>query len=904
MCGEMVRFDKPCLNPRGAVDYFREHMAVGDYLTEEGHAEMVWVGLGAERLGLRGVCRMEDFERLCRGLDPVTGRRLGVRDKGSQRRVCYFGQISPPKDVSIVHLVGGDERIALWWQEAVRETLHEMEALVATRVRRAGSQEDRFTGNMVAAVVTHETSRALDPQLHTHVCILNVTWDPVEERWKGVQPSALYQHPGYLREVCYAKLAARLREGGYQLEPLRGVGFAIKGIPPELRTRFSQRRRDILAQAAATGARTQAALQAIAADTRADKQQVGIAELRRRWIERAGAELAAIHATIHAAATSPPRPRTAAQAEQALRRAEAHVFERNSVIDEPTLLREALAPALGHVSVAELKQALAEREKQGALVRVSGRIASRDALEAEDEFVRWAQAGNSSCARLGRIPSETSLDPSQQAAVADLLGSRSRVTILRGDAGTGKTTCLRAVVAGIEHAGSRVLGCAPSAGATDVLRRELTADAHTLQQLLVNESLQATARGRVVIVDEAGLVSVRQMRDLCRLAARHDFRLLLVGDTKQHGSVEAGDALRCLQLYAEVPSARLTAIRRQRDPALRRAVELLAQGEARQAFDEFRRLGCVHEKASVGELMRAAARDYVATIRSGRSCLTIAPVWSEIRAFTTEVRQQFQAEGRLGREERTVATVASFQWTREQHRRIDQYRPGDALTFHRSSAGFAKDETVIVERRETDQLVVRNSRGEFRHLDPATAAGFDAGQVREIPIAPGDRLLIRANLKRHGLRNGDLVDVATFASDGGIVLQDGRTIPAGFRQFTHGYATTSHASQGKTVDRGIVLMADAGIAAANLQQAYVSNSRFRESQAIYTTDAAAARRAMERPAERQLARELVGPRERASWQTACLHALYRLGRLVTAPEQLRGWWHQIPARVRAAVGRN
>src|SRR5690606_25703040 len=120
---------------------------------------------------------------------------------------------------------------------------------------------------------------------------------------------------------------------------------------------------------------------------------------------------------------------------------------------------------------------------------------------------------------------------------------------------------------------------------------------------------------------EAGLVSVRQMRDLCRLAARHDVRLLLVGDTKQHGSVEAGDALRCLQPYAEVTTARLTAIRRQRDPALRRAVEMLAQGEAKRAFDEFRRLGCVHETASETELMRAAARDYVATTRSGRSCL-------------------------------------------------------------------------------------------------------------------------------------------------------------------------------------------------------------------------------------------------------------------------------------------
>ncbi|MEZ5415453.1 MAG: relaxase domain-containing protein [Opitutaceae bacterium] len=134
----MVRFDKPCVLVRGAVEYFREHMKVGDYLTQEGRVDMVWVGRGAARLGLSGVCQIEEFERLCRGLHPETGDRLMVRNKGSSRRVCYFGQVSPPKDVSLLYLVGGDQRIAQWWDAAVRETLAEIEAATATRVR-AGS---------------------------------------------------------------------------------------------------------------------------------------------------------------------------------------------------------------------------------------------------------------------------------------------------------------------------------------------------------------------------------------------------------------------------------------------------------------------------------------------------------------------------------------------------------------------------------------------------------------------------------------------------------------------------------------------------------------------------------------------------------------------------------------------
>jgi len=153
---------------------------------------------------------------------------------------------------------------------------------------------------------------------------------------------------------------------------------------------------------------------------------------------------------------------------------------------------------------------------------------------------------------------------------------------------------------------------------------------------------------------------------------------------------------------------------------------------------------------------------------------------------------------------------------------------------------------------------VRAPAGRERLLDPRTTGGFDVGLARDIELAVGDRLLVRANLPAAGLRNGDLVEVATFGEDGGIACRDGRVLPASFRDFTHGYATTSHAAQGKTVDRGILLMASEGIDAGNLKQAYVSNSRFRESQMIYTSDKEGVLEAMQRPADRKLALEMVG----------------------------------------------
>ncbi|MDP3069657.1 MAG: MobF family relaxase [Opitutaceae bacterium] len=874
---------------KGAVEYFREHMGIGDYLDQGGQAKLTWYGIAAEKLGLRGVCRREDFEQLCKGRHPVTGDKLAVRERAAGRRVCFFGQISAPKDVSIACLIGGDNRIWAWWDEAVRETLKEIEAVTATRVRRSGADENRTTGNMVAAVVTHEASRKLDPQLHTHVCVLNVTFDTAENRWKSVQPSGFYKHQGFLREVCYNKLAERLLAAGYELEPARGIGFTIKGVPPALRERFSQRRAQILRETAAAGAVSQDAIQTIVSNSRDAKVNATADDLRAGWLRSAGAETDALRAVVAAAdGTRPfhPGPETAA----ALTAGGAHLFERQSVVDERELLREALVAGRGAVSVGDLRRELSVRLESKELVRVGPDVASRETLLAEQEFVNWADAHCRDAPALGHASVAGGLDSDQAEAVASVLGSRSRVVILQGDAGTGKTTCLKAVVAGIEESGGRVFGCAPSSGAADVLRTELTPEADTLQQLLVNAPLQAQVRGRVLVVDEAGLISVRQMRDLCRLAQANDCRLLLVGDIKQHSSVEAGDALRCLQAYAHVPAVRLTNIRRQKNPAYREAVSLLARGDAFGAFKRFVRLGAVQEIKNSHALFRTAADDYVCTVASGKTCLAISPVWSEIHAFTAEVRARMRAAGRLQSAERSVPVVFSLNWTREYHRRVENYQPKDLLSFHRATAGYAKGDQATVVRRKEGLLIVRAGDGTERMLDPKRTSGFDVGLGQEIRVAIGDRLLIRANCKPARLKNGDVVEVRGFGENGALQLTDGRTVPAAFREFSHGYATTSHRAQGKTVARGILLLAEAGIQAANLKQAYVSNSRFQESQTIYTTDKRAARDAMMRPADRRLASDVfVSPLTTAqSFRQAFLHRLFNSRVTNPALAMLRG----------------
>lgn len=261
---------------------------------------------------------------------------------------------------------------------------------------------------------------------------------------------------------------------------------------------------------------------------------------------------------------------------EAVASASEHHFERKSVVDERLLLREALIAGRGRVALEQLRKELNRQIESGALLRHENQVASKQAKDMEMAYVTWAFQGREQFAALGNASNlETSLGDDQRAAVQSVLASKDRLAILQGDAGTGKTTSLRAIIKGIEAQGSLVFACAPSSGATDVLRQELTAQAETLQQLLVNADLQQRLKGRVLIVDEAGMISTKQMHDLCILAQQQGCRVLLVGDIKQHASVEAGDALRALQKFAHVPVAGLTQIRRQQDPQYRKAVALL-----------------------------------------------------------------------------------------------------------------------------------------------------------------------------------------------------------------------------------------------------------------------------------------------------------------------------------------
>ncbi len=392
-----------------AKEYFSEHLSVGDYYAEGQQVLGQWYGDGAEKLGLSGVTRQDDFVRLCENLHPQTGDKLTLRQnttrldigpdgrprQNTNRRVFYDFTFSPAKSVSIAALVGHDPRIVEAHEQAVGVALNQLQAFASTRVRKKGQCTDRTTGNIVAAVFRHDSSRALDPQLHTHCIVFNATFDPVETRWKALQNHDMLMAQKFIENVYYHELSRALRQFGYGIENQRQGDFEIKGVSPALIEKFSKRHQQIdektreLLERQPEKANGNIAVirDHIAHKERARKiKGITLPELRTNWdrqltdAEKTSLGRLAIEQPLTAASSE-------ALAERAVSWAEEHLFERRSVVLEHELWRHALEHVRGqNVDLAEI-QAATRRRGYVHYKQHPGRVTTREVLQREWEIV-------------------------------------------------------------------------------------------------------------------------------------------------------------------------------------------------------------------------------------------------------------------------------------------------------------------------------------------------------------------------------------------------------------------------------------------------------------------------------------------------------------------------------------
>ena len=853
---------------RNGATYLSHHLRKNDYWTEgEKAVQGEWIGEGAKALGLAGAVTDAPFEALRENRHPLTGDPLTARDHAN--RVAFFDvQLSAPKDVSVLAMVGGDERVREAFHESVKIALAEMERFAAVRERRgdaAGTEQIRLTGNFVGTMFMHDTSRDLDPQLHVHAVLANATWDHTRNEWLALKQNEMLRASPYLRQVMYRELAARLRALGYEPHEMNSKGFSVRGVE-HLRERFSKRTRQVqrLAEefAAAKGRRpTKREVEILVRESREDKlTEISTPEVRsRQRAELSPAESRSLDDLVQTARVQAPRQKWShGNVQSVLEAALRHVYERNSVVREGQVLSAALELHPDFYRWRELRSAL---EAHPDAIRKDGEMSLRPIRQEEDAAVARVRAGRNQRFPLGEpvhLPPE--LTAGQRAAATALLESRDFLSVLIGDAGTGKTTVLTAIErAHLAAGGRRFLPLAPTTRARDAMLASGLEQADTVQRFLVSEAMQAQAAGRIVLIDEAGLLSTQQLDQLTRIATAVRARLLLVGDTKQHYSVQRGDALRNVIRHSGTPLVRLAEVLRQRNEADRRFSRLLATGAVAEAFGFAERRGLIREAPDDHALFARAAEHYVGNRVRGVATLVVIPFWDEIERFNAEVRPALRQAGLLGAAEVVREAVKPLTWTEEQKIHWDQYQLGDRLLFARDTRFFKRGVAAEVIAVLPDGLRVRGPKGREAKITRKQRAAFDVGRGQTLAVAVGDRLLIRGREDDAGFANGDFKDVAQVdpVADR-IVFSDGKELPRTFAAWTYGHALTSYRSQGSTSEESLLVLGEVAGRALARRQFYVGNTRYRGAHAIYVSNKAEILNQLARPDPgRELATEFM-----------------------------------------------
>jgi len=836
-----------------------------------------WQGQLAERFGLSGSVGAEEFARLSEGQHPVTGDQLvqhrqayeyqnadGKTIKSVEHRAGWDATFSAPKSISLTALVGGDERIREAHRQAVTTALTELERYTQARI--GGNNPAETTGQFIAAKFEHDTARPVDgyaaPQLHTHAVLFNVT-ERGDGQTRALQERGLFDSQQFATAVYQSELTYRLSNLGYEIEAGRSGAPEIKGYSQEYLDASSQRSQQIRDRMEQSGFHGHEAAEIAAYSTRDKKliqSPVEVLAAHRQLAAEFGnqADRIVAEARVRSQGQAAERvPETLQRvAQEAVTFARDRSFEREAVTDERDIFRDALRRGMSETTFAEVRARFAARIASGEFQIMpeqkhdTGRqFTTSDTIQAEKEVLRRMQQGQNRAEPILPIQDAVKhtgkykiLNTAQRRAAEEILTSRDTVQGLQGFAGVGKTTALKTVREAAEQRGYVVEGFAPTSRAAHQLRDAGIA-ADTLQGFLARAK-QPTPERHLYMVDESSLASTQQMRDFLRKLDSRD-RVLLIGDIRQHQGVEAGKPFEQL-VQAGMKTAQLDQIVRQKDPELLRAVEHLSRGEVTEGISLLEQQGRVTEVADPQKRIAAIARSYAA---HPENTIVVSPDNASRRQINQAVRTELQTLGKVQSEDRTLRVLAPrSDMTGADRTWAARYDVGDMLHYQRGSKDLGIESHsyagVIAVQPKDNLLTVRKPDGEHVTYNPARLRGINAYREIEREFAVGERLMFTAPQRELGVANRDLGTIERIGQDGQLAvrLDSGKSVTFDaneMRHFDHGYAVTSHSSQGLTAERVIVNI-DTNIhpELINNRFAYVSISRASHDAQIYTNDAA------------------------------------------------------------------
>lgn len=338
----------------------------------------------------------------------------------------------------------------------------------------------------------------------------------------------------------------------------------------------------------------------------------------------------------------------------------------------------------------------------------------------------------------------------------------------------------------------------------------------TTAELLKSEKLQKQVTGGMIWIDEAGMVGNKTMNQLMDLAKEKNARLLLSGDTHQHNSVERGDALRVMETFGGVKPMRITKIQRQKTDQYREAVKHLSYGRMSQGFEKLDQMGAIKEVVDMGSLKKEVAKEYVQSVANKENVLVVATTHAQGQTVTASIRDKLKENRLLGMDDHAFTIQKNTSFTQAQKQDAANYQPGMAIQFHQNAKGIRRGERFDVIGKDTHGNVrVMGEKKKEQILPLHESEKYSVYQKEQIQLAKGDQLRITQNgfdMTRKRLNNGQTLTVNGITPEGNIMASRGKTkllLSKEYRNFTHGYYTTSPASQGKSVEKVLIMQSSA-----------------------------------------------------------------------------------------------
>jgi conjugative relaxase-like TrwC/TraI family protein len=773
----------------GQERYYTEKVAEGaeDYYSGRGEAEGYWLGDAARDLGLDGKVDPEGLSAMLTGRHPATGGPLGLRHVGGRGPVPGFDlTFSAPKSVSLTWALGGPpaaSEVAAAHRASVAAALDYMQRMACWTRRGAGGHEFVHGNGFLAAAYLHRSSRAGDPQLHTHVLVANATRGP-DGRWTRLYHPAIYDHAKTAGYIYEANLRWELtRRLGVCWEEV-GDGIAeIEGFDPEHLRVFSTRRAEILA-ATAPDASARARQVATLETRKAKDRDLSDESLREQWRSKAeeiGLGRGAIRLTF-GRARQMSGPKVMASAVEEALIAHASHFDRRDVIQAVADQLRAGAEAAEVEELADAFLALdsviaigetakGPRFTTGRVWEIERRaLASAGSMAAADGH---AVVDEPTVARV--LATRSTMKADQRSMVERLTKGGGQLVVVVGEAGTGKTFATVAAAEAWAAAGVSLRVAAPTWRAANVLRSE-GLDATSVARLLAGLDREVAAgrdplaRGSVLLVDEAGMVDSATLARLIDHAQTADAKLVLVGDPAQLGEIEAGGLF--ASVVARTEPVVLDEVIRHEHDLDREGARRIREGRGAEAIEVYRSEERVVVSADPEARREEMVRDWWRSFSEGEDALMVAKRNAEVARLNALAREVMKAEGRLGEREIEVG-----------------------------EARFAVGDQVITRVNDRRAEVYNRERWRIETIDPQGRGVGLSGIDSERRVTVEADYLGRVN-----------------PNDGSPALQ-------------HAYAATTYQAQGSTVDRAYV-MADPSM---DRQEPYVAASRSREETFFYAT---------------------------------------------------------------------